>query len=231
MNAREHEPAKPRSAPDESAAEQSAAEEVLRDRISRLESIIDASGIGTFEWNVQSGRIICNECYAEMLGYSLAELQPFDAAAWVTLAHPEDLPECRRQLEKHFEGAAPQYDCECRMRRKDGSWVWVVARGRVCSRTVDGKPLMMLGTQYDITARKQAEDALRQSEAFLATIYRNSELGIFLVEVSQGGDFTFSGVNPAHERLIGVPNAQVIGKSPKDRQRHGHCAGAPAPYL
>ena len=215
MNATEHEPAKLRS-----AAEESAGQEALTDRISRLESIIDASGIGTFEWNVQTGRIICNERYAEMLGYSLTELQPFDADAWATLAHPEDLPECMRQLEKHFEGGAPEYDCECRMRRKDGSWVWLAARGRVCSRTVDGKPLMMLGTQYDITARKQVEDALRESEAFLATIYRNSQLGIFLVEVSEGGVFTFSGVNPTHERLIGVPNAQVIGRSPKDLVTH-----------
>ena len=202
----------------------------MRERISRLEGIIDASGMGTFEWNVQTGSIICNERYAALLGYSLAELEPFGSSAWSRLAHPDDLPSCTRALERHFAGELEQYDCECRMRHKDGSWVWVVARGRLCSRTADGKPLMMLGTQFDINARKQAEeavrqgleqrklveDALREGEAFLSTIYHNSDVGIFLVEVSEDGGYMYSGLNPAHERLLALKNEQILGKSPRE---------------
>lgn len=197
-------------------ADPSHAEEALRDRIARLESILEASGVGSWEWNVQSGQVACNERWADMLGYTLAQLQPLDTSAWRALTHPEDLHECSRQLELHLSGALPRYECEHRSRHQDGHWVWVQTCGQLCSRTVDGLPLMMLGTQRDISARKRVEEALRASEQFLTTIYQNSELGIFVVNVSESGGYTYSGVNPAHERLIGVPNTEVAGKSPRD---------------
>ncbi|HTV19372.1 MAG TPA: PAS domain-containing protein [Polyangiaceae bacterium] len=193
-----------------------AGENEMRERISRLESVIDASGMGTFEWNVQTGRIRCDERYAALLGYSLAELEPFDSDAWSRLAHPDDLPNCVRTLERHFAGEVEQYDCECRMRHEDGHWVWVVARGRVCSHTADGKPLTMLGIMVDISAHKLVENALREGEAFLGTIYHNSDVGIFLVEVTEDGGYIYSGLNPAHERLLALTNAQIVGKSPRE---------------
>ncbi|MEY2933958.1 MAG: hypothetical protein RL033_4707 [Pseudomonadota bacterium] len=332
-------------------ADPSRGEEALRERIARLESIIEGSGVGTWEWNVQSGQVACNERWAEMLGCTLAQLQPLNASAWRALAHPEDLLECNRQLALHFSGALSRFDCECRIRHQDGHWVWVQTCGQLFSRTVDGLPLMMFGTQRDISARKQAEEnarhaqeqrelaqrrrdeiiasvegivweadaqtfrfsfvspqaerllgyplsrwleeptfwadhihpddrqfalsycadctremrdhrfdyrmqaadgrylwlqdvvtvlvedsqpkqlrgimvditarkrveeALRTSEEFLTTIYRNSEIGIFVANVSESGGYTYSGVNPAHERLIGVANADVAGKSPQE---------------
>ncbi len=68
-------------------------------------------------------------------------------------------------IEQHFAGELPYYECECRMRHKDGHWIWIQDRGRLMSRTADGKPLMMFGTHTDITKRKLAEEAMRESEA------------------------------------------------------------------
>ena len=64
-------------------------------------------------------------------------------------------------LERHFAGELPYYDSECRMKHKNGEWVWIHDRGRVITRTSDDKPLMMFGTHTDITERKRAEKALR----------------------------------------------------------------------
>ena len=111
----------------------------------RLESIIKGTHIGTWEWNVQTGETVINETWANIMGYSISELEPVSIKTWEDLAHPDDLKRSGDQLERHFTGELPYYDCECRMKHKDGHWVWVHDRGSVITRTGDGKPLMMFG--------------------------------------------------------------------------------------
>lgn len=116
---------------------------------------------GTWEWNVQTGKTIFNERWAEMIGYTLKELGPMCIDTWAKYCHPDDLKRSRELLEKHFRGELPYYDSELRMRHRSGEWIWVLARGKVVSRTGDGKPLLMFGSHLDITERKQAEEALK----------------------------------------------------------------------
>jgi PAS domain S-box-containing protein len=151
--------------------ERKQAEEALRDQSWRLVSIIEGTRAGTWEWNTQTGEMVFNESWAEIAGYTLEELEPISIKTWAALAHPDDLKQSGELLERHFRGELPYYDCECRIKHKDGSWVWVQDRGRIITRTADGKPLMMFGTHSDITKRKQAEEArldlekqLRQSQ-------------------------------------------------------------------
>jgi diguanylate cyclase (GGDEF)-like protein len=73
------------------------------------------------------------------------------------LLHPEDAPVTGRVLDDHLRGHTPLYECEHRMRRKDGTWLWLLTRGRVVSRAPDGRPLRFVCTQIDIGARKAAE--------------------------------------------------------------------------
>jgi signal transduction histidine kinase len=80
---------------------------------------------------------------------------------WKAHSHPDDLKQSEEKLERHYSGELTYYDCECRMKHKDGHWVWVHDRGRVISRTSDGKPLMMFGTHTDITERKKAEEEIK----------------------------------------------------------------------
>jgi PAS domain S-box-containing protein len=141
------------------------AEAALRDASWRLESIIEGTRAGTWEWNVRTGETVFNEAWAEVVGYSLAELAPVSIKTWEGLVHPDDLRASLESLERHFAGEQPLYDCECRMRRKDGSWAWVHDRGRVVTRDGEGKPLMMFGTRTDITERKVAEEQIRRSLA------------------------------------------------------------------
>jgi PAS domain S-box-containing protein len=140
-------------------------EEALRNAHWRLGSIIEGAHVGTWEWNVQTGESVFNEVWAQIIGYKLDELVPISIKTWETAAHPDDLKQSGELLERHFAGELPYYDCERRMKHKDGHWVWVHDRGLVITRTADGKPLMMFGTHTDITARKQSEEALRASLA------------------------------------------------------------------
>jgi len=134
-----------------------AAEDALREERRRLADVIYGTGVGTWEWNVQTGETVFNERWAEIVGYTLKELAPVSITTWEGLVHPDDLGLSNTLLERHFAGETERYICECRMRHKDGHWVWVLDRGRVISRAADGTPLRMSGTHADISERKKME--------------------------------------------------------------------------
>jgi len=140
------------------------AEETLKIERNRLAGTIEGTRVGTWEWNVQTGETVFNERWAEIIGYTLAEISPVSIETWMKYAHPDDLKQSNEKLEKHFRGELDYYECESRMRHKNGDWVWVLDRGRIVSWTDDGKPHVMMGTHQDITERKQAEEALRERE-------------------------------------------------------------------
>lgn len=135
----------------------------------RLSNIIEGTHIGTWEWNVQTGQVIFNSRWAEIIGHTLDELAPISIETWLKFAHPDDLQQSEILLKDHFAGKIPYYECEARMRHKAGHWIWVLDRGKVLSWTEDGKPLMMFGTHQDITERKEREtmliEARQQAEA------------------------------------------------------------------
>lgn len=137
------------------------AEELLAVERRRLAYILEGTNAGTWEWNVQTGETIFNERWAEMIGYTLGELAPVSIDTWMRFAHPDDLKASHALLEKHFRKELAYYECELRMRRKDGRWIWVLDRGRVATWTDDGKPLVMSGTHQEITQRKLFEEQIQ----------------------------------------------------------------------
>lgn len=139
----------------------------------RLASVIEGTHIGTWEWNVQTGETKFNERWAEMVGYSLADLEPISIETWASLAHPDDLERSNQALEAHFSGNAAFYDVQCRMRHRDGHWIWVHDRGRLVDRTSEGLPLWMAGTHADVTAQVVAKQALEESERQYRTLVDN----------------------------------------------------------
>jgi len=139
-------------------------EDALCDANQRMENIIEGTHVGTWEWNVQTGETVFNEVWAQIIGYTLDELAPICVKTWEIFVCPDDMKQSAELLERHFAGALPYYDCEYRMKHKNGQWVWIHDRGCVITRTGDGKPLMMFGTHTDITERKMTEEV----QAFLA---------------------------------------------------------------
>jgi PAS domain S-box-containing protein len=122
----------------------------------RLTSILEGTNVGTWEWNVQSGKTVFNERWAEIVGYSLKELEPVSIATWKNLAHPDDLETSSKLLGKHFSNELEYYECAIRMKHKNGEWIWVLDRGKVATWTEDKKPLLMCGTHQDVTKEKIA---------------------------------------------------------------------------
>lgn len=121
----------------------------------RMEAILEGTNVGTWEWQIDTGKTIFNDRWAEVLGYSLKEIEPTNFETWEKFAHPEDLQRSMILLEKHFNHQLPYYEFEGRMRHKDGRWVWILDRGKVSLWDDDGNPLKMSGTHQDITEQKQ----------------------------------------------------------------------------
>lgn len=178
----------------------------------RLNEIITGTNVGTWEWNVQTGAVIFNERWAEIVGYSLAELEPVSIESWTKLAHPDDLECSNELLQQHFSGLSPFYEFEARMRHKQGHWVWVLDRGKVSSWTEDGKPLFMFGTHQDITARKTAEEQLSKSLHYNRSLIEASLDP--LVTISKDGKIM--DVNRATEDITGVSRQQLTGSEFSD---------------
>ena len=140
--------------------EQKCSEEAIRESEERLELALAGARLGTWDWNIQTGEVIFNERWAEMLGYTLDEIEPH-VRAWEKLVHPGDMPRVREALNKHLEGRTPFYEAEYRLLTKSGEWKWILDRGKVVERDGGGKPLRAAGTHLDLSERKRLEEQLR----------------------------------------------------------------------
>lgn len=176
----------------------------------RLQDIIDGTRAGTWEWNLQTGEAVFNERWADMFGHRLAELQPFTTDTWERFVHPDDLCRANAALQRHLDGETEYYECDVRMRHKDGHWVWIADRGRVTRRTPDGRPLIVSGTHIDMTERRQAEERLRESEEQHRLLSENASDVIWLYDL-KAERFVF--VSQAVERMLGYSSDDVIGRS------------------
>ena len=161
----------------------SRAETVLQQERQRLQNIIEGTNAGTWEWNIQTGEVTFNKRWAEMIGYTLEELSPVSIDTWKQLTHPDDLTKSEDCLARHFAGELSYYDCELRMKHKDGRWIWMLDRGKVSSWTKDGQPLWMQGTHVEINERKQAEAQLEQEKNLYKDLVASQPAGVYRLRI------------------------------------------------
>ena len=174
----------------------------------RLQQILEATQVGTWEWNIQTGESHFDARWAEMLGYTLADLAPVSISTWRELTHPDDLVRAGAELERHFSGERAYHDVEIRMRHRDGHWLWVHDRGRVIAWNEQGQPLRMYGTHTEISERKQGEENLRAiNREFYAVTVHASEMTA-LAERANAAKSEFL-ANMSHE--IRTPLNGVLG--------------------
>lgn len=168
----------------------SGANHSLKETQARYKAILEGTNTGTWEWNIQTGETVFNERWAQIIGYTLAELTPISIETWTNHTHPDDLNTCQEKLQKHFRGETDYYECECRMKHKDGHWVWVLDRGSVMEWTEYGKPLWMFGTHSDIAKLKKIQEELERQKKALHE--RNKEINCFFAmsEIVQAQELT-----------------------------------------
>ncbi|WP_162343728.1 PAS domain S-box protein [Cyclobacterium salsum] len=145
----------------------------LQNETRRLSNILEATRVGTWEWDMVTDKVAINERYAEMAGYTKEELTPFSMETWYSLVHPEDRNVSDKILEECFEKKRDFYNTECRLIHKEGHLIWINDRGKVTKWSAEGKPLMMSGTHTDITDRKNREIQFQSiSDNIPGVVYR-----------------------------------------------------------
>lgn len=181
----------------------------LADSESRLYMALEGTGLGVWDWSVETDEVWFSDTWQTMLGYEPGEV-PQHISSWQNGVHPDDWPVINAALEPHLAGLTPQYECEHRVRCKDGSWLWILDRGKVVTRSEDGRPLRMVGTHDNINSRKKdqlyrgALLELSRDLAELDTVDRIVDRALLAVLDTLDVDFaayTFTGEGPGYPRM------------------------------
>ncbi|MFM2008046.1 MAG: hypothetical protein RLZZ09_3701, partial [Pseudomonadota bacterium] len=135
----------------------------LVDSEERFRLAMEATSDGLWDWNLATGEVFYSSGYPRMFGYEPEEWAP-RVDVWLDLMHPDDR-ETILAREKELLASVGFFELEFRMRAKDGHYVWVLSRGKTIKRDADGQPVRVIGTIVDLTERKTAELALRDSES------------------------------------------------------------------
>jgi PAS domain S-box-containing protein len=185
-------------------SERKQTEEILRSEHERLEGIIEGTNVGTWEWYIQTGEVIINDRWAEIIGYTLDELSPTTINTWSKFAHPDDLVTSNEVIQKHIIGELEYYEMEARMKHKDDHWVWVLDRGKITSWSEDGKPVLMQGTHQDITQRKRNDSKINEQleelrRWYAMTLGREERILELKKEINQ--ILTDSGIPPKYSSV------------------------------
>lgn len=150
----------------------------------RLESIIDGTKFGTWEWNIKTNEVNVNHYWAEMLGYKIDELYPITIDTFNKLIHPDDKEIVYNLIEQHINNDLELFEVEIRMRHKNGHWVWIWDKGKLISRDSEGEPEWLSGIHIDITAQKNFQEEieknlidLQETRSFLEeSLYERNQL-------------------------------------------------------
>lgn len=183
--------------------------ERLQLELSLLENILEVALAGYWDWDIPHHQKYLSPNLKRMFGYKDDELSN-TPETWQRLILPKDLPGMLQCFDEHVQsrGEIPYYN-EVRCRHKNGSIVWVICSGRVIAWDAKGQPLRMVGCHIDITERKQAEEALKLSEArYRAIIEDQTEL---ITRFLLDGTVLFA--NEAYRRYFGLQQQELIGKS------------------
>lgn len=153
----------------------------LADKNQVLQSVIEGTLAGYWDWDIPSNQEYLSPTFKEMFGYQDHEMEN-SPESWQRIMFPEDLAITFAAFEAHVasRGEIP-FTCEVRYKHKNGSTVWVWCKGKVIEWDSNGAPLRAVGSHVDITERKQFEIALKSSEERFRTAFANAGVGMALV--------------------------------------------------
>lgn len=144
--------------------EQVLIQSALRISEERLQMALSGSDLGLWDWQLTTGYIYFNPQWKTMLGYEQDEIEN-NFKSFQKLVHPDDFMRVKAVLNAYLDRLIPTYEVEFRMQCKTGEWKWILSRGKVFEWDEAGNPVRMTGTHRDISDRRKAEEALRESEA------------------------------------------------------------------
>ncbi len=188
-------------------AERARAEERLRASKQHFRDALELIDDGLWDFDLSSGILTVSPRWAEALGYDAGEIAP-SADAWSSLIHPDDIGPFSASMLHVMSGELPTFELEHRVRCKDGSWRWILDRGKVVDRAPDGTPIRAIGTYRDLTERRATDQQLRLQAAALD----HAANAVMIVNRQE----RIVWVNPAYSQLLQYSLDESVGRSPLD---------------
>jgi PAS domain S-box-containing protein len=179
-------------------------EDKLKENEEWLQLTTNSADIGKWEWNPSTGETKFDEIWAKLVGYTLDELQPVSIETWYRLLHPDDYNKFEVAYREYIDGKKPLYECEVRMKHKEGHWVWILDRGKAIDWDKKGTPTRLVGTHIDISDRIAYEESL----AYQASLMANVSDAVISVDK----ELVVTSWNRAAEEIYGWKAEEVLGK-------------------
>lgn len=167
------------------------------------------SGVGVWDRDIASGRITYSAAWKSMLGYAEHEISDRIEDSY-TRVHADDLAQVQATIGAHFDNSTPNYTVEHRIRCKDGSYKWVLSRGRVVSRDEHGKPLRMTGITTDITDTVALSEKLRQNAELLTLLTDEVPGLVYQYRLAADGTGAYTYASAGIATLFGITPAQAL---------------------
>jgi PAS domain S-box-containing protein len=185
------------------------AKDQWRESEDRWQFALEGARDGLWDWNAQTSEVFFSSQWKAMFGYEEHEIgNTLDE--WDRRVHPDDKEQCYADLKRHLSGETPFYENEHRVLCKDGTYKWILDRGKIIERTEDGKPLRVIGTHSDISERKRTEEALRESEERFRTMFERHDAIMLLIEPVTG---RIIDANKSAEQFYGYTITQLRSMS------------------
>ncbi|MCH7562459.1 MAG: PAS domain S-box protein, partial [Gemmatimonadetes bacterium] len=140
------------------------AEKELQESETRYALAIQGGNDGLWDWNLETDTVHFSEDWANYLGYGRYEIGS-SLSEWLTRIHEDDVERVREELSVHKKGGSRRFQSEHRLRHRDGSYRWIVARG-VAERDEHGRAIRMVGSITDFTERKSVEVQLTKDALY-----------------------------------------------------------------
>lgn len=204
----------------------------LADSEARWKFAIEGPGDALLDWDVPTGTVYFSSRWKSMLGYADDELGNH-IDDWVSRIHPADRDRARAAVRNHHEGRTASYACELRVACKDGSWKWILDRGVVVRRDAHGRPMRMIGTQSDISERKQTEESLEHSRERVRALSDVTFEAVFISvkgicqEQNRQAQQMFG---YSDEEAVGQPGIRWIAEHDRQKVTDNMKAGHELPY-
>jgi diguanylate cyclase (GGDEF)-like protein/PAS domain S-box-containing protein len=122
-----------------------------------LEVFFSATGVGMWEWDIQTEVLTVNESWSKTIGYSAVDLQSITISNWLAKLHPQDLIKAKNMLTKHYAGELDFFEIEIRLKHKSGHYIWVLVLGKLVGSDEEGNPQRIIGSHREITKRKDKD--------------------------------------------------------------------------
>ena len=187
-------------------------EKQLKSSEERWNFALEGAEHGVWDINPEANTVFLSKRWKKILGYEENEIKN-EVSEWQNHLHPNDKQKAIQNIEEFIAGKKPCYSAEYRLLAKDGSYKWVSSQGKIITLNPEGKPLRIIGTIFDITRQRNAENALRESEAKFSAAFNSS--GAALV-ISRFEDGLILEVNDCFLSIFGYNREEVIGNTSQE---------------